>query len=109
MGPAALAALRNWAVGAPVSPLFSEWWHRANLVCSAGRGVVVQIQPSVMKMSGASCLQVGIALRSLSRGYLPDKAFIVVSLAVTAVFLIGWRSGLAAATPQVCSSSKYIC
>ena len=51
----------------------------------------------------------GIALRSLSRGYLPDKAFIIVSLAVTAIFLIGWRSGLAAATPQVCSPQEYIC
>ncbi|BDA46433.1 hypothetical protein COCOBI_08-5260 [Coccomyxa sp. Obi] len=44
---------------------------------------------------------VGIALRSLSRGYVPDKAFIIVSLAVTAVFLIGWRSALAAITPEV--------
>lgn len=43
----------------------------------------------------------GIALRSLSRGYIPDKAFIIVSFAVTAVFLIGWRSALAAITPEV--------
>ncbi len=43
-----------------------------------------------------------IALRSASRGYIPDRAFILVSLAVTAVFLVGWRSGLAALTPQAC-------
>ncbi|EIE23939.1 hypothetical protein COCSUDRAFT_62467 [Coccomyxa subellipsoidea C-169] len=43
---------------------------------------------------------VGVALRSLSRGYFPDKAFVIVSFAVTAVFLIGWRSALAAATPE---------
>lgn len=45
--------------------------------------------------------QVGVALRSLSRGYIPDKTFIIVSLVVTAVFLIGWRSALAATTPEV--------
>ena len=46
-------------------------------------------------------LQVAIGLRSVSRGYIPDKAFIVVSLAVTAFMLIGWRAGLAALT-KVC-------
>lgn len=40
-------------------------------------------------------------LRSLSKGYMPDKAFIIVSLVVTAVFLVGWRTALAAATPEV--------
>lgn len=47
-------------------------------------------------------LQVAIGLRSVSRGYIPDKAFIIVSLAVTAFMLIGWRTGLAALT-KVCS------
>jgi len=41
-------------------------------------------------------LQVAIGLRSASRGYIPDKAFIIVTLAVTAFLLIGWRTGLAA-------------
>ena len=41
-------------------------------------------------------LQVAIALRSASRGYIPDKAFIIVSLAVTAFLLVGWRTGFAA-------------
>ena len=58
-------------------------------------------------------LQVAIGLRSVSRGYIPDKAFILVSLAVTAFMLIGWRTGLAALT-KVCSvlfstMTEYIC
>ena len=45
--------------------------------------------------------QAGIAARSLARGYVPEKAFIIVTLVVTGVLLVGWRSGLAALTPQV--------
>ncbi len=45
--------------------------------------------------------QAGIAARSLARGYAPDKAFVIVTLVVTGVLLVGWRAGLAAATPQV--------
>ena len=54
----------------------------------------------------SALLQVAIGLRSVSRGYLPDKAFIVVSLAVTAFMLIGWRTGLAALT-KVCSNVSF--
>lgn len=39
--------------------------------------------------------------RSLARGYAPDKAFVIVTLVVTGVLLVGWRAVLAAATPQV--------
>ncbi|KAG2495095.1 hypothetical protein HYH03_006706 [Edaphochlamys debaryana] len=42
---------------------------------------------------------VGIALRSIARGYMPATSFILVSAGVTAVLLVGWRSALAAATP----------
>jgi hypothetical protein len=41
---------------------------------------------------------VGIVLRSISRGYLPDKSFLIVAMVATAVLLIGWRSALTAAT-----------
>ena len=44
-------------------------------------------------------MQVAILLRSVSRGYLPDKSFVIVSFIATAVLLVGWRSALAAATP----------
>ena len=42
----------------------------------------------------------GLLLRSATRGYLPDPSFIAVSMAVNGVLLVGWRSALAAATPQ---------
>ena len=43
----------------------------------------------------------GLLLRGLQKGYMPPKPFIIVSLAATAVLLIGWRAALAAATPKV--------
>ena len=46
-------------------------------------------------------MQAGIAARSLARGYVPERAFVIVALVVTGVLLVGWRTGLAAATPQV--------
>lgn len=58
---------------------------------------------SMHEQSVTGC-QVGIALRSLSRGYFPDKGFVMVTFAVTAVFLIGWRTALASITPEVCST-----
>ena len=43
-------------------------------------------------------LQVALTLRSVQRGYIPDKSFVVVSFLATGVLLIGWRTALAAAT-----------
>lgn len=50
-------------------------------------------------------LQVALVLRSIQRGYIPDKSFVIVSFIATGVLLIGWRSAFAAAT-QV--SSQYL-
>lgn len=51
-------------------------------------------------ISARPCLvvQVAVGLRSASHGYVPDKAFIIVSFAVTAFLLVGWRTGLSALT-----------
>ncbi len=43
-------------------------------------------------------LQASLVLRSIQRGYIPDKSFVIVSFIATGVLLIGWRSALAAAT-----------
>ena len=48
---------------------------------------------------------VGLLLRTLSRGYLPETPFLVVSMVATAVLLVGWRSALAAATPEAAPKS----
>lgn len=42
--------------------------------------------------------QVALILRSVQRGYIPDKSFVIVSFLATGVLLIGWRTALAAAT-----------
>jgi hypothetical protein len=61
VGPAAVAAAKVWALGAPL----------------------------------------GLVVRGVSKGYVPPTPFIVVSLAATAVLMVGWRAALAAATPEV--------
>lgn len=43
----------------------------------------------------------GLAFRAASKGYAPPVPFVIVSLVATAVFMIGWRTALAAATPDV--------
>ncbi|KAG2436547.1 hypothetical protein HYH02_011484 [Chlamydomonas schloesseri] len=46
----------------------------------------------------AAGVPLGLVIRGLSRGYVPPVPFIGVSMAVTGVLLVGWRSALAAAT-----------
>jgi hypothetical protein len=43
----------------------------------------------------------GVAIRSVGRGYVPAMSFIGISLAVTGVLMVGWRTALAAVTPEV--------
>ncbi|PNH03153.1 hypothetical protein TSOC_010792, partial [Tetrabaena socialis] len=53
-------------------------------------------------LTAAKCWAVGVpaglVLRGLARGYVPPPPFILVSLAVNGVLLVGWRAALAAAT-----------
>lgn len=44
----------------------------------------------------------GVAIRSLGRGYVPAMSFIGIALGVTGGLMIGWRTALAAVTPEVC-------
>lgn len=46
----------------------------------------------------------GLLLRSISRGYLPETPFIVISMAVTGVFLMGWRRAYVAVADPLESS-----
>jgi hypothetical protein len=49
---------------------------------------------------------ISIVIRSLLRGYVPDKAFIIVSFVATALLLFGLRAAQAAVTPEGSSSSS---
>ena len=51
--------------------------------------------------------QTGILLRAAGRGYLPDRSFVVVTLAFTGVLLIGWRTVLAFALPKVLAQAHH--
>lgn len=42
-----------------------------------------------------------LVIRGISKGYVPPTPFIAVSFGVTCLLLVGWRSGLAAATKEV--------
>jgi hypothetical protein len=48
----------------------------------------------------------GLALRGLSRGYVPPTPFIAISMGVTAVLMIGWRTAFAALSPKVWRSVR---
>ena len=46
-------------------------------------------------------VQAGIILRAASRGYVPDKSFVIVTLLATFVLLLSWRATFAALGPKV--------
>lgn len=43
---------------------------------------------------------IGLILRSVGKGYIPATSFIMISMATTATFMIGWRAAAAALTPK---------
>ncbi|CAK0753841.1 hypothetical protein CVIRNUC_002251 [Coccomyxa viridis] len=82
-------------------PFLAGWYGSASLLggySAPATGSRARPAALVALKTWALALPVAIGLRSVSRGYIPDKAFIIVSLAVTAFMLIGWRTGLAALT-----------
>ncbi|KAK9906716.1 hypothetical protein WJX75_006698 [Coccomyxa subellipsoidea] len=85
-------------------PFLAGWFGSAALLGGFGKEAQGG-RTGPAAITAAKCwaggLTVGIALRSLSRGYFPDKGFVIVTFAVTAVFLIGWRTALASITPEV--------
>lgn len=46
-------------------------------------------------------MQVAHIIRGISKGYIPSTSFLIVSLAATGTLLVGWRTALAATTPEV--------
>lgn len=84
-------------------PFMLGWFGSAALL--GGYGKAAQ-GGSTGKAAGAAakCWAAGIPaghlVRAATRGYFPDPSFIAVSMAATGVFLVGWRTALAAATPE---------
>lgn len=53
-----------------------------------------------------AAVPVGLVIRSVIRGYVPETPFIIVSMASTAILLGGWRGAIAALTPGEDSQKK---
>ena len=46
-------------------------------------------------------MQLALVIRGLARGYPPPLPFALVSMVVTGIVTVGWRTALAALSPQV--------
>ncbi len=80
------------------------WFPAAFLLGSYGKAAQGSSVPAAAAQAAktwAAGIPVGLALRGLSKGYVPPTPFIIVTLVATAVLLVGWRSALAAKTPEV--------
>ena len=86
----ALPFLIGWFVSAPFLGAFGE----------GARGGDVGAAVGVAAKSWAAAIPLGLVIRSVIRGYVPDKAFIIVSFVATAMLLVGWRAAKAVGTKQ---------
>ncbi|DBA92655.1 TPA: hypothetical protein ACH3X1_002868 [Trebouxia sp. C0004] len=85
----ALPFLVGWAVAAGLTGAYSSTKDRS--VSKAAR---------TASKAWILAVPASLVLRSIQRGYMPDKSFVIVSFIATGVLLIGWRSALAAATEK---------
>lgn len=84
--------------------VYAGWFTSGAVV--GGYGSVAQggkVGPAALSAAKTWALGVplGVAIRSIGRGYVPAMSFIGISLAVTGVLMVGWRTALAAVTPEV--------
>ncbi|KAK9838317.1 hypothetical protein WJX81_004248 [Elliptochloris bilobata] len=97
------------AVLATAAPFLLGWFAAAVPLGGFGRAACGE-RAGEAALAAAKCWAVGvpagIAVRSLARGYAPDKAFVIVTLVVTGVLLVGWRAGLAAITAQAAHEDR---
>jgi hypothetical protein len=83
-------------------PFIAGWLASAALLDGYGKaaqGGSAGAAAAAAAKTWALGIPAGLLVRAASRGYLPDPAFVAVSLAANGVLLVGWRTALAAATP----------
>jgi hypothetical protein len=88
----------------PPPPRSTGWFAAAPLLGGYGkaaRGGAPGPAAGAAAKVWAVGVPLGLAVRGISKGYVPPTPFIIVSLAATAVLMVGWRAALAAATPEV--------
>lgn len=75
--------------------------------CGALGGYKRQALESAIKTAGlcwATGIPAGLLVRTITKGYIPETAFVIVSMAATGVFLIGWRAAYSALVGPLDSS-----
>ncbi|KAG1676521.1 hypothetical protein FOA52_000064 [Chlamydomonas sp. UWO 241] len=84
-------------------PFIVGWFASASLLDGFGEaaqgGDVKAAAGTAAKVWGVG-VPLGLVLRGLSKGVVPPTSFIAVTMGVTALLLIGWRTGLAAASKK---------
>ncbi|KAL4434131.1 hypothetical protein ABPG75_000572 [Micractinium tetrahymenae] len=96
--PMTLGALLGTA-----GPFMAGWLASAALLGgygTAAQGGSAGAAAGVAAKSWALGIPAGLLVRAATRGYFPAPSFIAVSMAATGVLLVGWRTALAAATPE---------
>lgn len=96
--PMSLGALLGTA-----GPFMAGWFASAALLGGYGKaaqGGNAGAAAGAAAKSWALGIPAGLLVRTATRGYLPDPSFIAVSMAANGVLLVGWRTILAAATPE---------
>jgi hypothetical protein len=86
-----IAICAGWFTAAPFMGGYSKDAQGGN----TGRAALSAVKSWVV---GAP---LGLALRTISKGYMPHVSFVVVSMVMTGILMVGWRSALAAVTPVV--------
>ncbi|GAB4816920.1 hypothetical protein N2152v2_003966 [Parachlorella kessleri] len=96
-------AVTAGAVWETASPFVLGWFLTAPFTGAFGKdaqGWDAGKAAGTAAKSWAVALPVGHAIRALGRGYLPPTPFLLATLGSTLVLLVGWRTALAAATPE---------
>ena len=75
----------GWFLASPVAGTFGE----------AARGAKVGPAAAAAAKGWALGIPAGLVFRGIAKGAVPPKPFVIVSLAATGVFLIGWRAWFA--------------
>ena len=90
--------------------LSAAWFTAAPLLGGFGKDAQGgNLQPAALAAgrTWAVATPVALAIRGISRGYVPPTPFIVVAFVATGVLMIGWRSALASVTTPEVSASVF--
>ncbi|KAJ9508160.1 hypothetical protein QJQ45_021575 [Haematococcus lacustris] len=101
----------DWETGLTALPFLLGWFATAPFLGGFGpeaQGSKVPAATLVAAKCWAVATPLGLALRGLSKGYVPPTPFIIVSFVATAVLLLGWRAAAAATTKEDPSQSPVV-